>query len=203
MKNDMISAYASAFVSYLVASLKENISSVDNIILYGSVARNEADEGSDVDIFVDANKKIDKAVEKIVSDFRHTKQFLWFKANGVQNEIRVKIGKLKEWKELHRSISSTGIVLWSRFETKEKPAGTKHKIIFYWDEIGKNRGAFLNKLYGFKANGKKYAGLLEKWGGFRMGKSCIIIPIKYKNEMIEFMKSYNVNAKNVEVFSME
>jgi predicted nucleotidyltransferase len=199
----MINAYASAFVSYLVASLKENISSVDNIILYGSVARNEAEEVSDVDIFVDSNKKIDKEIEKTVSDFRSTKQFLWFKANGIQNEIRVKSGKLANWKELHRSISSNGIILWSHFEPKEKPIGTKHKIIFYWNEIGKNRGAFLNKLYGFRANGKKYAGLLEKWGGFRMGKSCVIIPIKHKSEMTEFLKSYKVNAKNMEVFSME
>jgi predicted nucleotidyltransferase len=199
----MINAYASAFVSFMVAGLKENINNVDNVILYGSVARVEADEKSDVDIFVDTNKSIDKIIDDIVSDFRSTKQFLWFKANGIQNEIRVKSGKLADWKELHRSISSNGIILWSRFETKEKPIGTKHRIIFYWDEIGKNRGAFLNKIYGFKASGKKYAGILEKWGGFRMGKSCIIIPIKHKSEMMEFLKSYKVNAKNMEVFSME
>ncbi len=203
MKNDMISAYASAFASYMAVNLEENISSVNSIILYGSVARNEADASSDVDIFVDADKNIEMAVEKIVSNFRQSKQFLWFKASGVQNEIRVKVGKLTEWEELHRSISSTGIVLWSRFEAKEKPSGTRHKIIFYWDKIGKNRGAFLNKLYGFKANGKRYAGILEKTGGFRMGKSCILIPIKNKVEMIEFLKLYKVNAKNIEVFSME
>jgi predicted nucleotidyltransferase len=203
LKNDLINAYAGSFASYLISNLGENGGYVNSVILYGSSARGEAREGSDIDVFVDTSKDISKIIEKIASAYRSTKQSLWFRSQGINNDISIKSGKLSSWKDLHRSISSTGIVLWSRFVAEKLPVGTRHRIIFYWDGIGKNRGAFLNKLYGFRAGNKRYAGLLEKWGGFRMGKSCVILPIKYKNEMIKFIRSYKVNAKNIEVFSME
>jgi predicted nucleotidyltransferase len=205
LKNDMLRAYAVSFVSYFISKIGEKLSYIDRITLYGSVAKGEATKESDVDIFIDTEKRrqIEQTVKKIVNKFPESKEALWFKAKGIQNEINVKIGKLSEWKEIHRSVASTGINLWSWIEVKENPVGSKHKIIFFWDEIGKNRGAFLNKLYGFNANGKRYAGLLERWGGYRTGKSCVVIPIKYKNDMLEFLKKYAVNAKNIEIFSFE
>lgn len=205
MRNELLRAYSVSFVSYFVSEIGERLKDIDSIILYGSVAKGEAGKESDVDLFIDTTNgvKISGIVKRIADSFPSSKEFLWFKSKGVQNEISVKCGKLSEWKELHRSIASTGIILWSRFEPEERPVGAKHKIIFFWNEIGKNRGAFLNKLYGFTSGGKRYSGLLEKWGGYRTGKSCVIIPVRYKKEMTESLKYYKVNAKNVEVFSLD
>jgi len=72
-------------------------------------------------------------------------------------------------------------------------------IIFFWDSIKKNRGAFLNKLYGFKSKGKKYDGLLKEMNGRRLGKSCVIIPAQHKEKFIELARKHDVSTKMMEV----
>ncbi len=47
---------------------------------------------------------------------------------------------------------------------------------------------------------KHYNGLLDKFGGLRIGKSCVIVPIKNREEIIKLFKKYKVAAKNIEVF---
>ncbi|MCX6821784.1 MAG: nucleotidyltransferase domain-containing protein [Candidatus Aenigmarchaeota archaeon] len=202
MKNNM-KAYASSFVSFLLGKLSDKIKDIDNIILYGSVAKGEATRESDVDIFIDTKKNLKGEIENIIEEFYKSREAILFKLQDIENEISVKVGELKKWKELHRSIASTGIVLWGRFEAKEKPIGSEHRIIFYWDRIGKSRGAFLNKIYGFKGKEKKYKGLIAEWNGEKTGKSCVMIPIRYKDEMVGLIKKYNVNAKNIEVFALK
>ena len=95
---------------------------------------------------------------------------------------------------------STGIIFYSRYETKELPSETKHYIIFFWNKIWKNRGAFLNKVYGFKIKNKSYAGLIEKFSGKKLGKSCVLFPIQYKDEISKLIKEYQVEAKAIEIF---
>ncbi len=109
-------------------------------------------------------------------------------------------GNLQDWKELYRSIASTGIVLYGPYETRELPSGTKHYIIVFWDGVGRNRGAFLNKLYGFTVKGKHYPGLLLKFGGRKLGKSCIMLPVEYKGDLFRLVRTHEVNAKTFEVF---
>jgi len=202
MKNSETLAYTSSFVSFLMRKLGERIKDIDRIIVYGSVAKGDAVKTSDVDIFIDTKNDLKKEVNNIVDEFYKSREALLFKAKGIENEINVKIGELKKWKELHRSIASTGITLWGRYETREKPIGSQHKIIFYWDKIDKNRGAFLNKIYGFKSGEKRYPGLLEKTGGMKIGKSSIMVPIEYREEIIRLLKKYGVHAKNIEIFAM-
>jgi len=50
MKSKLI-AYAMDFASFLIQKIK-NIDNINNIILFGSVAREEADKTSDIDIFI-------------------------------------------------------------------------------------------------------------------------------------------------------
>lgn len=171
-----IRAYASSFVAYLLRKLDDDLSAIYRIILYGSVARGEATTESDVDIFIDTEKDLKKKINDVLEKFYEGREATLFKAQGVDNEINVK--------------------------ASEKPIGSTHGIIFYWDSVGKNRGAFLNKLYGFKARGKQYNGLLEKYSGRRIGKSCILVPINHKDEMVDVLKKYKVNAKNIEIFSL-
>lgn len=200
MRQNDIKAYASSFASFLIEKIGDKI---DRIILYGSVAKGEATKESDVDIFVDTEKDIEDDVKKVLEEFYNSREATLFKTKGIGNEIVIKVGRLKDWKELHRSITSTGITLWGSFEAKERPIGTRHKIIFYWEKVKGSRGAFLNKLYGFKTKRGEYKGLLEKWNGKKIGKSSILIPAKYKDEMIEIIKKYKADAKSIEVFTLE
>ena len=203
MKNSDVQAYASTFTSFLMRKLGDNIKDIDRIILYGSVAKGNAMKNSDVDIFIDTKKDLKKEVSDIIDEFYKSREALLFKTKRIENEINVKTGELKNWRELHRSITSTGVTLWGRYEALEKTIGSQHKIIFYWDKIEKNRGAFLNKIYGFKSGEKRYTGLLEKINGEKIGKSSIILPIEYKEEIIGLLKKYGVHAKSIEIFTID
>lgn len=201
--NEILKAYAARFTSFLIERLGEKTSKIDNIILYGSVARGTADKESDIDIFVDTTDDIEERINELLEEFYDSREYTLFKSKGVNNEIELKIGELSEWKDLHRSISSTGKVLWGRYRTTEEPVGTEHKIIFHWDKIGRSRSSFLNKLYGYESKDKEIVGLLEKWNGKKIGKSSIMIPIQHKEDMLELIDEYDVNAKNIEVYSLD
>ncbi len=198
----MLKIYASYFVSYLLNNLKDT-ENVKRIILFGSVARDEQTKDSDIDVFIEIKKKtkkLENEIKKIVEKFYQSREASLFKLKGINNEFSIKIGELEDWKDLYNSIASTGIVLYGPYEIDKLPSGVKHYIIVFWDEIGRNRGAFLNKVYGFKARGKYYEGLLKKYDGDRLGKSCIILPVQYKGEIFRLLEKYKVKAKMIEVF---
>ncbi|MBS3123030.1 nucleotidyltransferase domain-containing protein [Candidatus Woesearchaeota archaeon] len=177
--------------------------SIVRIILFGSVARNEATKDSDVDIFIELKKKskpIEKEIEKKKEEFYLSRETLLFKAKNINPKISIKIGLLKEWKDLYAIIASTGIVLYGHYEAQELPSGVKHYLLVYWDSIAKNRGAFLNRIYGFKVHDKQYSGLLTNFDGRKLGKSNILIPIEHKQEILPLLLKYGVKAKIMEVF---
>ena len=172
-------------------------------MLFGSAAKGEAGEESDIDIFIETikkTKKFEEEIKKIENSFYTSREASLFRAKGIDNKFSIKIGKLSEWKELYKSIASTGIILYGPYEAREMHSGARHFIIIFWEKIGKNRGAFLNKLYGFKVKNKTYAGLIEKFEGKKLGKSCIMIPVQYKNDIFKLVKQYEVQAKSIEVF---
>ena len=198
----MLKIYASYFVSYLLGNLK-NAGNIQKIILFGSISRDEGAKDSDIDIFIEAKKKTKKfrnEIKQIEEKFYQSREASLFKVKGIENKFDIKIGVLKEWKDLHRSIASTGIVLYGNYEIERVPSDVKHFVIVFWDDIGRNRGAFLNKLYGFKIGDKHYQGLLEKYDGDKLGKSCVIFPIPYKMEIFNLLEKYKVRAKVMEVF---
>ena len=197
----MIKAYASYFSSYLLANLKEK-ESIEKIILFGSAARNEATKESDVDIFIEVkkeNKKLRSEILKILESFYKSRESLLFKSEKIDNKISLIIGKLNEWRDLEKSIESTGIVLYGKYV----PSGIDGKkyVVVFWDNIGKNRGAFLNRIYGVKIKGKHYMGLIEKLGGKKLGKSSMMMPVENKDEILKLIKIYKVNAKIIEIYA--
>ncbi len=199
----MIQGYASYFSAFLIQNTK-NREQIQRIILYGSVAKGEETRESDVDIFIELKRKnnmVEKEIREVEKKFYDSREAVLFKLKGIENKINIKIGALAQWRELYGSIASTGIVLYGPYEAKELPSGVQHNTIIYWDKIEKNRGAFLNILYGFRAKNKKHFGILEKIGGARMGKSCILIPTQYKSEILKLIQNYRVHAKIKEVYS--
>jgi len=198
----MLKQYASYLVAYLLNNLK-SFDNIERVVLYGSVAKNEATKDSDVDLFIEVKektKKFEKELKEVTDNFYESREASIFKAKGISNIISIKIGKLKEWKDLYKSIASTGIILYGPYEAKELPSGVEHFIIIFWDNIEKNRGSFLNKIYGFKIKGKHYAGLLEKFGGKKIGKSSIMLPVQYKKDIFSLISDHKVKAKSIEVF---
>ena len=196
----MHKAYALAFVAYIFKELNES-KLIKKVILFGSGSRNEATKQSDIDIFIETDKKdkkLENKINSLVKDFYSTREYIQFKLIGISNPIHIITGNLNEWKELKKSIESTGIILYAPYTSSE--VSGKKNLLISWDNIGKNRGAFLNKLYGFTIKGKKYLGLIEKYNGRKIGKSSIILPIEYKDEIFDMIKKYKVNATFIQVY---
>lgn len=198
----MLKSYAAYFTAYLL----DNLESADNIMrisLFGSASRDEAEQNSDIDIFIETKRKTNKferEVQNLLEKFYQSRESTLFKAKGIENRFSIKIGNLKEWAELYKSIASTGIILYGSYEATDVQAGMRHFAIIFWESIGKNRGAFLNKLYGFKTGGQSYSGLLSKFQGKRIGKSCIIVPVQYKADFLQLIRHHEVKAKIIEAF---
>lgn len=196
----MLKSYASYFVSYLLNNLR-NDKNISSIILFGSVAKDEAKKESDVDIFIEVqkeNKNFEKEVKIILNGFYKSREALIFKNKGIDNKINIVVGKLENWHDLKKSIDSTGIVLYGKYI----PSGINGRkfAVISWDKIEKNRGAFLNKIYGFKVKDKLYKGIAETLGGRKIGKSSIMMPIEHRDEILAIIRKYEVSAKIVEVW---
>ena len=203
MSGELIKAYASYFVSYLLKELeRKDLQAIKQIILFGSSVREDASKESDIDIFIDVSKKkmkLENNVKELVEEFYKSREALLFKTKGIDNKINIIISKLKDWAELEKSIEGGGIVLYGLYR-RSRVEGRKYAL-FYWDKIAKNRGAFLNKIYGFKVRSKRYEGLIKEFEGRKIGKSSALIPIEHSDEVIKLFKKYGVNAKIIEVYA--
>ncbi len=191
----------------IISKIPQYLDYMENVIFFGSSAQGRGAEDSDIDLFFDtgvSKKKADRIksyIRKAVSDFRLSNEGLKFKIAGIANEINFFVGDLNKWKDLERSILSTGIVLYGKYSRVQSKKGLKHNILIIWEVGGQKRGAFLNKMYGYKIGDKKYKGFIEKTAGIKIGKSTAMIPVKYKNEAFRILESYGFNYKVIEVFS--
>ncbi len=205
MLNRELLSYASYFVSFLIDNLGKRVDNVNRIILFGSVVRGEAVKGSDVDFFIDVKRNsvvFKRIIEKVERDFYESREGLLFKVRGVDNKVNVKVGKLDAWEDLRDGMVGNNIVLFGRDIIEDKRdvgKGRVEYLIASWDKVGKNRGAFLNKLYGFSVGGKRYEGLIERFGGRRIGKSCIMIPKSKSEEISKLFKKYIVKVRVMNV----
>ncbi|MBS3151572.1 nucleotidyltransferase domain-containing protein, partial [Candidatus Woesearchaeota archaeon] len=108
MKISLIS-YSMDFASFLIQKIK-NKDLIKNIILFGSVSREESEEESDIDLFIDVNKEnsnLEKEIMQILEQFLDSMKYKnYWKLLGIKNknEIKLTIGILDKWKELKPSI---------------------------------------------------------------------------------------------------
>lgn len=201
MKNlnykDLI-AYASAFVSFALPKVD-----VDEIILFGSVARNEADEKSDIDLFFDLKKDENKTKETLK---RELKRFyksriceIWA-LKGIKNEINIEVGNLNEWK-LKRSIISEGIVLYGKYKkVPEKMNGFAQFTLKPIKDITK-RNRIIRKLFGRKEKKYSVEGVVEKLSGKRISAVSFIVPIEKVKDVLETFGKEKIDYSFFEFWS--
>ena len=129
----MLKQYAAYFTAFMLDNLKD-LDNIEKIVLYGSVAKEEDTKESDVDIFIEIkkrSKRLEKEIRLLENNFYNSREASLFKLKGIQNKFSIKIGILSEWKELYRSIASTGIVLFGPYEATALPSGVKHSMIIF------------------------------------------------------------------------
>ncbi len=197
-----IRRYAVLANAHLISSLSENeIKRLRTVILFGSVAQGTATVESDVDIFFDVDmpktgqQKLRIKLDKAIGQFYLSNTALGFKLKGIENELSIKVGKLREWKELRQNIAATGVILYGKYFAKFEG---KAQTIVSIERIGKLEGALLNKLYGYKAGNKRYPGLIKKIYGSRLGRA-FIIPSEYKGIIRDVFKKYKVDYTEIDI----
>src|SRR3989344_1222987 len=196
--NSKLIAYSIDFVSFLIQKTKSK-EKIKNIILFGSVARGEAGDESDIDLFIDLIKediKVEKELNKILEDFLGSAKYKnYWKLLGIENEIKLKIGKLDKWKELKSSIISNGVLLYGKFKPEINKG--EHMVFFIWENIKPNnkRVLFNKQLLGYSQKGKFYHGLIQRYNGERLGKGCIIVPLEFSNIFHNLFKKYKITVK--------
>ena len=126
MEQNKLISLALNFASFLIDKIK-----VKNIILFGSIATNTFDKESDIDLFIETDRKNESKINNLLELYKKTKEYEKFKLTGIQNEISIKCGDLENWKDLKRSIISNGIVLYGKYQGK--PDNLKHKLLFMLD----------------------------------------------------------------------
>jgi len=202
MKKENLIAYASAFISFLLDN--ESSSSIKNIILFGSVARGDFDNESDIDIFIDSDKNIERDVEKTLKMFIGSEIQKRWMLKGLKHEISLKVGSLEEWK-LKRSIISDGIMLYGKFKQIPDKVDYYSLISPSFSKLKRSQKvAIWRKLYGYKqkVGSKSYEskGIVDKLKGKRI-ETGIIVPAGSDKEIIDFLNKEKIPFKINEIWS--
>ncbi len=202
MRNKLI-AYAMHFASFLV----EKGISARRILLFGSVASGDFDDRSDVDIFVDIDKRNEKEMPGLVSSFEKAFGEKW-RLKGVNNQLSVTVGSIasKEWEDLRRTIQSYGITLYGQYN--EQPENIQSYILFSlgFRKLGRaNKVSLWRKLYGYaqKVGKKSYKsrGLIEQLGGAKLDKCVVLIPAANSSNFKKFLGKNSISYRLIEVWS--
>lgn len=196
MKKNKFISLALNFTSFLVSRV-----SVDRVVLHGSIARGDFDKESDIDLFVETDKKKKKQIEKVLELYKKTKEYEKYKLGGIRNELAIKCGRLDDWKDLKRSIISSGVVLYGRFV--DKPEGLAQKVLFILDisKLSRTRKMKIwRKVYGYKQKvGKKIyvsEGLVEE----RVGRGAFICSLENAERVLKLLQKEKIKYKLMEIW---
>lgn len=196
----LLIAYAASFSSFLVANLKaEQLAKIKAVILFGSVARGEAAQESDVDLFIDVvadEKKLASETDAILRKFYGSIIFTkYWKLLGVENEIKPIVGKLSDWRDLKSSILANGITLYGKFIAKAEKA--QPAVLFYWGTIANQpkRVLLSKRLYGYKYKDKTYRGLLEIYGGQKISTNCIFVGLEQASTFSRLFRQMKISVR--------
>ncbi len=202
----MIFAYIYDFLVILFEKLKDK-EKIRNIILFGSFARGNQREDSDIDMFIDIDKKEKKYIEEIIkeslNEFELKSEKTW-KLKGINNPIIPIIDDLEkeQWKELKNEISNYGILLYGYYKKIKKD---KERIIIKY-EINKlkqkNKMKVIRDLFGYKLKQKnklyEKKGLIDKIKAERISSAILLDKKNYK-EIIKILKIKKVPYKIIEI----
>lgn len=197
-------AVAMDFTAFLMADIAI-APDVQRAILFGSVATGDCDEESDIDLFIETwirqGKKGDEQTKSRILkrlDLWNlsTRAEMW-KAQGIRNEISLRIGALSEWKDIRRAVTSHGIMLYGKFI--EPPKGLRqYALVSLRFPIlsPSSRVALLRALYGYrqKVKGKVYSseGVVGSVGGIRLQRANVMVPIENSSKLYKFLRSRKI-----------
>lgn len=203
MKKADLIAYAHTYVSFVLPRIKM---SLKEIILFGSVARDDFDEDSDVDLFFNVMgerdiKVLEEELKPINRLFYNSKIYDLWKQKGINNPIKVKIGLLDLW-ELKSSLLAEGIILQGKY--KGDISGEGYMLISFSPikNIAK-RNKLMRTIFGREEKRFKKEGLVIKMGGVKLSPTVFIIPLQFSSEILSFLRKEKINFQLREIWGLQ
>jgi len=202
MRRENLIAYASSFVSFLLDDSADL--NIDRIILFGSVARGDFNEESDIDLFIDTKKDIEREVNTLRTLFENSKIHKTWKLKGLKKELSIKVGEMSKWK-LRDSVASDGIILYGKFNEVSKDVTHWTLLVPTFKKYKRSAQVKLwRKLYGYnqKVKGKEYSteGILKSVGGKKI-EGGFIVPSENRQSVLKFLNKEKVPYKIHELLS--
>ena len=203
--NKLLVSYAMDFSGFLMQNLdKKYLPYINQIILFGSVARGDATNKSDVDIFINTTKKLEFKCKRISAEFYESEIYKrYWRLIGVKNEIKLIVDELKNWPDLRMSIIADGIILYGKYAASVK---TKDNyVILWWGSIKPEykRVMISKQLYGWKLRKKVYRGMIQKADGEKLGSNVILVPSQNFDTIKEFFRKHKINYKSMYISAIK
>ena len=188
-------------VDELLASLKEELAKIKKInavVLFGSFSRGDYSlRHSDIDImiFLDETKKSADLEEKI--------RTIVIKRNigvGISVHTLFQYRKVEEEdKSLMRTIAKEGKVLFARktLVLSQNLLGIKPYVLLRFDTTSKQsivKNKLQRFLYGYKAGGKQYKGIVDSETVIAAGQGAILVPEEMREKIMLFAKQIGVTV---------
>lgn len=202
MKQTEILSYTYDFISLLLGEIKIK-DVLSKIILFGSVARGDFDEDSDVDLFVEIKelgkeKDVEALVKAKINSFELLAERTW-NLRGVNIPIKVIVGRENDetWVNLKDEIKHYGIILYGEYrENKDNYALISYEL----SELKqKEKMSFLRRLYGYevKKNKKVYSksGLVSSIGAVKTAANQVMVKIEKLREVLKVIKEFKISYK--------
>ncbi len=183
------------------------IGDINEIILFGSVAKGTQDKKSDIDLFFNVKniqeiEKIEENLRKVLKSFEVKAEKTWA-LKKISFPINFIVGSLENetWRKLKDEIISSGILLYGKY--KEIPSEIQPYFLIYYslgnlkrkDKMKFIRGAFGYTLQKDKKNYVQ-SGLIEKIKGLKLASNVMLIPsneiLKIKNLLREHKIKYKI-----------
>lgn len=191
----------------MVFDIAKNISraeTIKHIILFGSVARGNADSRSDIDIcvVVDSNAENKRISESVLDmEKKHDK--------NIQLIITKNFEKLDDY--FLRQILTEGIILFGRtpiLETKNMKLEENVIIKYSLKNMNQSEKMKIKRaLYGYstkktekgKTYRSSYEGLVKHYGGMYLGRGAVMLPVKKSESICSLLDKYKTKYQKIGV----
>ncbi|MFQ5758277.1 MAG: nucleotidyltransferase family protein [Candidatus Bathyarchaeia archaeon] len=185
-------------LSEIVAVVK-TVEGVVGVILFGSFARGEADEGSDVDLLVLFE---DEGVMRR-NEWEVTRRM---PADVFAQSICVCPSTLEEMNPVFlQAVLEEGVILYMRHPLvlRSHLASTSPHLVVTYSLKGlsqreKQRGDY--RLFGRTVGKHHYDEIVRELGGKRLGRGCFLIPKENAQTILDLLDKHNVKYELMDVY---
>ena len=191
-------------IDKFVKIVTQKVPSIEAIILYGSLAREDFDKRSDIDLMIVIKEEqptnFSPIISEIISDLKP------------HREIRTILTNMNDYDEdYYQNVIRDGRVLFGKLLLSPDNIALQPYLLISYDLSGKKNSLQVRiskKVHGYKSkkilDGKekiyKYTGLIDIEGAKLVSKSALILPYSKGLEFINELNRLKITNKNFKIW---